>query len=330
MNFFIILILSFSVAATSKKSDHFDGHKFFNPGHEFSNTFLDVIKWKLTSEAAEWPESVPNKKHNLPVLTEKNKAIVTFINHATFLIQLKELNILTDPIFSERASPVTFLGPKRVRLPGVDFESLPPIDVVLLSHNHYDHMDLPTIKKLDKKFHPLFLVPLGNEKFLKNKGIQNVKEMDWWEETRIKDKRIIFTPALHWSARSPFDRAETLWGSFLIDAFTVKIYFAGDTGYSTHFKEIKSRLGNPNLALLPIGAYEPRWFMKPFHLNPDDAVMAHKDLASEKTIGMHFGTFQLSDEGFFEPVSDLDKAKEKFELKDTEFTVLDQGDSLSL
>ena len=315
--------------STYKKSDHFDGEKFHNPGQNDLKSLFTVLKWKLAFEAKDWPSHVSNKNYPLRLLTPTEKANVTFINHATFLLQLEGLNILTDPVYSERVSPFKLIGPKRVRAPGIAFDLLPAIDVVLISHNHYDHLDLATLRSLDAKYHPLFLVPLGIEKFLKAEGLQNVKELDWWEEQRIKDVKITFTPAQHWSSRTPFDKNETLWGSFYVDNSKTKIYFAGDTGYSTHFKEIRDRLGAPDLALLPIGAYLPRWFMKVHHMNPEDAVLAHKDLAAIKSIGMHFGTFQLTDEGIEDPVIDLEKALRAQNLSTETFMVLDQGQAIA-
>lgn len=327
----ILSVLFFSFLASAKKyplSDHYDGEKFFNPeGHEVKS-FWTVLKWKFTSEASEWPESVPNSNYTLPPL-ETNKAVVTFINHASFLIQLPGVNVLTDPIYSERASPVKFAGPKRVRAPGLGFEMLPPIDVVVISHNHYDHLDLDTLKRLDGKYHPLFLVPLGDEKLLKNAGIQNVKEMDWWDEVQVKDLKIIFTPSKHWSARGLFDKCDSLWGSFMLDHSGSKIYFGGDTGYGTHFSKIQERIGAPRLALLPIGAYEPRWFMKAFHMNPQEALKAHVDLGSELSIGMHLGTFQLTDEAYDEPIKALHAGREEMNISPEKFLVLDQGESYS-
>lgn len=310
-------------------SDHHDGEKFFNPEGDQLKGFWQVLKWKMTSKRVEWPEHVPNKNYPLPDLPSNQKINLTFINHSTFLLKLKGLTILTDPIFSDRASPLSFAGPKRVRGAGIPLELLPPIDVVVISHNHYDHLDEESIKLLDGKFHPLFLVPLGDEELLKKWGVQNVKAMDWWNEERVKDVKFIFTPALHWSARGLTDKNKCLWGSFMIDDGKSKIYFAGDTGFGKHFSEIRKRLGPPDLALLPIGAYKPQWFMHHYHLNPEEAVLAHLELKSTQSIAMHFGTFQMSDEGIEEPVLDLKRALEKFGLGEKDFFILDQGESFS-
>lgn len=322
--FFSTLCFSYPV------SDHFDGKRFFNPWGNDLKSFWEVLHWKMISARVEWPSHVANKAHPLKLIGPSDKMNLVFINHATFLIQFPGLNILTDPMFSDRASPLSFAGPKRVRPPGVDFELLPPIDVVVISHNHYDHLDLESIKRIDHKFHPLFLVPLGDEKLLASEGIQNVRAMDWWQEEMIKGTRIVFAPAQHWSARGLWDKNKSLWGSFYIQNQKTKIYFAGDTGLGPHFEQIKNKLGAPDLSLLPIGAYEPRWFMKFQHLNPEEAILAHLDLGSKKSIGMHFNTFQMTDEGIDEPQRDLGLANKKLNLREDEFFILDEGQSWSL
>jgi L-ascorbate metabolism protein UlaG (beta-lactamase superfamily) len=320
---FNILLLCFCLSTWAKYplSDHYNGDTFFNPGHHEMKSFWDVLKWKLTTEATPWPESVPHQHFPFPQYHPDLKAIVTFVNHATFLLRYDGLTVLTDPIFSQRASPVRFAGPKRVREPGVSLDQLPAIDVVMISHNHYDHLNLESLKHIDEKFHPLFLVPLGDEELLKKAGIQNVREMDWWEEQQVKEHTIVFTPAQHWSARGLFDKCKSLWGSFFIKSSKFKTYFAGDTGYGKHFKMIQERLGTPDLSLLPVGAYEPRYFMKFSHMNPEDAVLAHQDLQSTYTLGMHFGTFQLTDESIDEPVTKLKS------MQVENFTALDFGES---
>lgn len=325
-----ILILLFPLLAMSyPKSDHYNGEKFFLPWGDDLKSFWTVMKWKITSSPVEWPERLPIKNYPMRPLTPTEKINATFINHATFLLQFPGVNVLTDPVFSERVSPYTFAGPKRVKAPGIPFESLPPVDVVVISHNHYDHLDIEALKMIDAKFKPLFLVPLGDEKLLKKNGIQNVKALDWWEEVRVKDVRVIFAPSQHWSARSLWDKNECLWGSYMIDSGAQKVYFAGDTGYGKHFLDIKGRLGSPDLALLPIGAYKPRWFMKYYHMDPEEAVKAHLDLGADRSIAMHFGTFQLTDEGIDEPERDLKLMLEKYKIPDNKFLILDQGQAVS-
>jgi L-ascorbate metabolism protein UlaG (beta-lactamase superfamily) len=329
LNLPIFFFYSFMLMA-GPNNNH-DGSRFYNPweGGNDLKSFFAVLKWKLTTESAEWPENVTNKDYPLTSLSPGEKVTATFINHATFLLRFPGLHVLTDPVYSERTSPYRFLGPKRVRAPGIPLESLPPIDVVIISHNHYDHLDIETIQLLEEKHHPLFLVPLGDDRLLKSYGIQNIRAMDWWDEVRVKDVRFIFAPAQHWSARSLWDKNESLWGSYMIDSGAIKVYHAGDTGLGPHFKDIKSRLGAPDLALLPIGAYKPRWFMKTYHLDPEEAIRAHQLLGATRSIGMHFGTFQLTDEGFDEPVNDLLLHRQKAGLKESDFFVIDQGQTVS-
>lgn len=326
-----LLILLFPLMTFSyTKSDHYNGEKFFLPWGDDLKSFWTVLKWKLTADTVEWPERIAIKNYPFRQIAPNEKVSATFINHATFLLQFQGLNVLTDPVYSERTSPYTFAGPKRAKEPGMPFDTLPPIDVVIVSHNHYDHLDIETLKNLDKKFHPLFLVPLGDEVHLGKAGIQNVKALDWWEEVRVKDVRFIFAPAQHWSARSLWDKNECLWGSFMIDNGAIKVYHAGDTGLGPHFKDIKSRLGAPDIALLPIGAYKPRWFMKYYHMDPEDSVKAHFDLGATRSIGMHFGTFQLTDEGVDEPENELKIFREKAGLSDKDFMILEQGQTFSI
>lgn len=326
----LFILLLVPLTALSNKSDHFDGKHFFNPDYPNElKSFWDVLKWKMTADTKEWPEHVANKNFPLRLLAPNEKLAATFINHATFLLQFPGVNVLTDPVYSERVSPYTFVGPKRVREPGIPFDQLPPIDVVIVSHNHYDHLDIETLKRLDAKFHPLFIVPLGDDEHLKKAGIQTVKAVDWWEEVRVKDVRFIFAPSRHWSARQLWDKNECLWGSFMIDSGAMKVYHAGDTGYGKHFLDIKSRLGAPDVALLPIGAYKPRWFMKYHHMDPEDAVKAHIDLGAARSIAMHFGTFQLTDEGIDEPTLDLEANLKKSNIPREKFIILDEGQAIS-
>lgn len=334
----ILLILCLQSYAKEKRYEgieHFNPrtNKFFNPDiPNYDKGLLDVLSWKIKHKAAKWPQWIENKTSpNLPAELKRNEMAITFINHSSFLIQIGNINILTDPIFSQRTSPVSWAGPKRVRPPGIDFSQLPKIDYVIISHNHYDHLDLNTLTKLEKKFSPLVFVPIGDGKLLKSQGITNVHELDWWQSKKdLKDNlKITFTPAQHFSGRGLFDRMESLWGSYVLSLNNLNLFFGGDTGYSKHFKEIKHRLGEMDFSLIPIGAYEPRWFMKAMHVNPDEAVQAHIDLKSKKSIGMHFGTFQLTDEAIDQPIIDLEAAKQKHSLKSDEFTVLDFGQTLN-
>ncbi len=305
-------------------SDHFDGERFFSPYGEPPKTLLDVLKWKLGGPGAtQWPAEIPNTAEaKLPDRVENGSVVCTFVNHATMLIQTPTLNLLTDPVFSERVSPFTFAGPKRVRKPGLTIDRLPRIDVVLVSHNHYDHLDQRSLKGLNERFKPRVLTGLGDRRF-----IPDAEELDWWQSVKIGDTTLTYLPAQHWSARGVSDRNLSLWGSFMIESPGFTTYFAGDTGYAKHFSEIANRFPQIDLALLPIGAYEPRWFMRSQHMNPDDAVQAHQDLKATQSLGIHFGTWQLTDEGVDEPVAKLQRSAERAGLQTAEFSVLDQGES---
>ncbi len=255
---------------------------------------------------------------------------MTFIGHSTFLVQTAAGNILTDPIYSERAGPFNLLGPRRVRPPAVRFDDLPPVDMVLLSHNHYDHCDLPTLQALAARFDPVVVTPLGNGPLVRRAGIRRVEELDWWQEARTSPVPVSLTPAQHFSARTPFDRNRALWGGFVVTAGPLRIYFAGDTAYTDAFTAVAARWGVVDLALLPIGAYEPRWFMRAVHMNPAEAVQAHRDLGAPLSIGMHFGTFQLTTEGIDEPTRALAEACRGNDVAEGRFDVLAFGGSMRL
>jgi L-ascorbate metabolism protein UlaG (beta-lactamase superfamily) len=309
-------------------SDHFDGKKYFNPTlkQQFSPSFADV--WHMLRQGrAKWPKRV--EQHARPYLKlklESEELSLCFVNHATFLIQFAGLTILTDPVWSKRASPFSWIGPKRVREPAIKLDELPAIDVVLISHNHYDHLDVATIKQLNLRFKPLFLVAAGDKALMQSLGVERVQELDWWENVAIDaDTEITFAPTQHSSARGLFDRDHSLWGSFYIQHRTRSVYFGGDAGYSTHFSAIKNRLGAPEIALLGIGAYAPRFFMQPIHMNPEEAVLAHQDLGAKLSIGMHFGTFQLASESIEQPLIDLAAAIKKHNLADDAFITLEEG-----
>nr|BDT28157.1 MBL fold metallo-hydrolase [Bacteriovorax sp. HI3] len=320
--------VSCSSSEKYKITDHYDGNTFRNEAPITPRGFLDLLKWKLSFKTESWPSKLEvDYPKAIPADKSTDKTIITFVTHASFLIQLDGLNILTDPVWSNRTSPFSFIGPKGVHAPGIDFEKLPKINVVLISHNHYDHMDAKTIHDLDEKFSPLFLVPLANKEKVKSFGARNVEEFDWWETKQIgPGVKVTLTPAQHWSSRTPFDRMKALWGSYYIQGPKEKIYFAGDTGYGPHFLEITKKLGAPDVSLLPIGAYEPRWFMKDMHMNPEDAVLAHLDLQSKFSIGMHFGSFQLTDEAIDTPKKDLEMALDKHKLNN--FKTLNPGQKL--
>lgn len=296
-----------------RKTDHFDGERFFNPHGPTGNTFSNFLKWQRSRRMGQWPERVDdNRPARLPARVGDGEAFVTAVNHCTFLIQLPGVNLLTDPVYSERVSPVSFAGPKRIRPPGVPWDRLPRIDAVLVSHSHFDHLDLATLEELHRRFRPKFITGLGNRELLESRGIRDVEEIDWWESSAATSlaARITFTPAQHWSSRNLIVKNATLWGGFWIENDRRRIYFAGDSGYGRDFALIRERQGVPDLALLPIGAYEPRWFMRGSHLAPDDAVVAQRDLGGARCLAMHFDTFQLADEAHGAAERELIAARE--------------------
>jgi L-ascorbate metabolism protein UlaG (beta-lactamase superfamily) len=309
-------------------SDHFDGQFFFNPAASAGRSFLDFLRWRRTSKPTPWPQHVSNRaRPALPGRLEQGEVALTFINHITFLIQFPGLNILTDPVYSERASPFRRLGPRRVRDPGLSFADLPPIHVVLVTHNHYDHLDIETLLRLEAAHAPHFITSLGNRPFLEGFGLRRVDELDWWQSVNTAGLAVTMTPAQHWSTRGPGNRNRTLWGGFILHAGARQVYFAGDTGYWKHFSDIRSRFGRVDLALLPIGAYEPRWFMRDQHMNPDDAVRAHKDLDAKISVATHFGCFELTDEGIDDPVIALAAARQAHDVPADAFQVLETGET---
>ena len=311
-------------------SDHFDGRRFFNPTlpKGLVNSRRSVLRM-LREPRSPWPAWVENR--GVPRLDAKlgaDQIAITFVNHATFVIQVGGVAILTDPIWSERASPFRRIGPKRVRAPGVLFDELPPIDVILLSHNHYDHLDVATLARLRARFDPAVLMATGDARLIAPLGFARTNELDWWEQVRSDDALVVtFVPAQHFSARGLFDRQKSLWGGYVIESRGRRIYFGGDTGYSSHFADIKVRLGSLDIAILGIGAYEPRWFMKTMHMNPAEAVRAHRDLGSRHSIGMHFGTFQLTTEAIDQPRIDLKVALAESNIPEGEFVTLQEGET---
>lgn len=327
---FVLLLLLFSLIGCQygyyqgPSSDHFNGYTFFNPDQSQPITRIQVLKqlyypWKYPWQSKKIYHY--SSVHQIPTKGIK----VTFINHATFLIQSKELNFLTDPVWSYRVSPFSWIGPHRVREPGIPFNKLPPIHVILISHNHYDHLDIETLKKLNATFHPLFIVPLGNKVFLNAHHINNVIELDWWQHIKVKHAIITFLPAIHWSTRWIIDINRTLWGSYGIEVDNKKIYFAGDSAYNHLYKNIRIKWGTPDLALLPIGSYAPRSWLQSVHMDPTEAVAADLDLHSRYCIAMHYGTFQLSSESIQQPINDLYEAANNVHLSKNQFMILPEG-----
>lgn len=311
-------------------SDHCNGKTFFNPRANRNRGFLEILRWQLTADRKAWPKAVDFT----PTLIPNDPYVCTWAGHATFLIRFGSLNVLTDPVFSQRASPVGWAGPKRVHPPGIALDALPRIDLVLLSHDHYDHCDLASLRKIAKA-HPAarVLVPLGNGDLMAKAGFapQQVNERDWWESVQIGAATITVTPSQHWSNRLTGTRNGRLWGGFHLRSAEKTVYFVGDTGWEAQtFAEIGQRVAPPDLALIPIGAYEPRWFMADHHCNPAEAVEIHRAVRARRSLGMHWGTFQLTDEGREEPLAALEAARRAAGLGENEFTTLIPGHSAVL
>jgi L-ascorbate metabolism protein UlaG (beta-lactamase superfamily) len=309
----------------------FDGRRYENPGESASRTMRELLRWQFTAVRRPWPAWVEQEHAvTLPGAVPTGTLALTFVNHSTFLLQTGAATILTDPVWSDRASPLPFAGPRRVHAPGVPFDRLPRIDIVLVSHNHYDHMDLHTLRRLEARDRPRFVTGTGNGPFLRARGLSRVDELTWWQSIDLGAVRVTMGPAQHFSARTPFDRNRTLWGSFVIEGDCPRVFFAADTGYWRHFEEVRARFGAIELALLPIGAYEPRWFMRPAHMNPADAVQAHLDLQARLSVAMHFGTFRLTDEARDEPPQQLGEALDARGVPRDRFRVLRPGQTLTV
>tara|TARA_B100001559_G_C16461818_1_gene604497 strand:- start:90 stop:1058 length:969 start_codon:yes stop_codon:yes gene_type:complete len=297
---FLIVLLSIPVYISAE-------YKNTN-GEEIDKSLKDLIRWQRNQKKPILSSIDLSDEWKL-VDFEKSNNFMIWIGHSTFLIKKNNLVILTDPVFSERASPFKRLGPKRLIPPAISLNELPKIDVVTISHNHYDHLDIRSLKKLSK-LNPnlIFLIPKGDIDIFNKKNIDNVKEFVWWEEISINDFIFTFTPVQHWSARGLFDRNESLWGGWFIKSNDYSLYHAGDTGYSNDFIETQKRLGSPKYAFLPIGAYDPEWFMAASHVNPEDSIRIMKDLGAEFSFGMHWGTFTLTAEDTLEPPQRLKEA----------------------
>ena len=302
--------------------------RFELPSQRGEASFKEIMKWQLGGTKSKWPSHVPNKPYPAPPTRVGDERIAaTWIGHSTVLLQTQGLNILTDPFFSKRASPSQLIGPARVRNPGVALSDLPPIDIILLSHSHYDHMDKPTLRWLAKNRKAKLITPLQNARHAK--GFEAV-ELDWHEAYGHGHAKITTLPALHWSKRTISDTNKSLWGAFLIELPAGSIYFGADTGFGNGetFREVKHLFGSPRLSLLPIGAYEPRWFMAPQHMSPQEAVKAHQLLGSKHSFAIHHGTVQLTDEAIAAPISALDEALRSANLTRHDFFVPDIGETV--
>lgn len=312
------------------RSDHFDGRVFFNPGRAWAKSFGDLVRWRLSEGKEDWPESRPSPFRDRPPARVQGSALrVAHVGHASLLYQTGGLNILVDPVWSERASPVPFAGPKRVNAPGIAFEDLPKIDVVLVTHNHYDHLDVETLGRIWTTHRPRIVTPLGNDAIMKAAvpGLE-AEAHDWGATVPLGGGvGVHLEECLHWSARGLFDRREALWAAFMIETQGGTIVHVGDTGFGdgSLFERWAKKHPRVRLAVLPIGAYEPRWFMQEQHVNPDEAVRIAKILRAPTALGHHWGTFRLTDEGIDRPPEALAEARRVHGLSERRFIPLHPG-----
>ncbi len=295
-------------------------------------SFAAVARHIASGRNSDWPDGTRAVTTNVTLpKVNRGEISITFINHATLLVRSFDTAVLTDPVWSTKVGPFPWAGPKRAVEPGIAMSRLPHVDAVVISHNHYDHLDLPTLIQLKEHSNPVFVVPLGNAGVIREHVSENVIELDWWASYKVGEgSSILLTPSRHNSGRGLFDRDESLWGSYAIFLGGKNyVYFAGDTAYSSHFSEIYRRLGNPTIALLPIGAYEPNERMREFHMNPKEAVQAHIDLKSRTSVAMHFGAFNLTAEAIDAPARDLKQAI-AHNPESLPFRMLAEGETLSI
>lgn len=317
---------------------HHTHNGFRNVYTSDDKSFLDFLKWRWQRFFKDIPgpetyqfEVVKNNPKFIH--SEDDQTTLTWIGHATVLLQLDGKNILTDPLFSQRTSPVQWAGPKRLVPPGVLMENLPPIHMVLISHDHYDALDEGSVMNLFQRpggEDTVFFVPLGLKQWFNKRGITKVFEMDWWENTQMENFSITAVPVQHWSKRSLFSKNRTLWAGWVLEVPDFRFFFAGDSGYCPHFKQIGEKFGKIDLAAIPIGAYEPRWFMSKYHISPEESIRVHQDINAEKSVGIHWGTFILTDEPLDEPPKRLAKAAENAGLDSDAFVVLKHGEIITL
>ena len=314
---------------TNLMKPSWNGKRFSYPSENILATPVEVLRWVATRKPVKWPSNLPNPPADQVIERVSGTSLrITFINHATVLIQGGGINIITDPVFSKRVSPVSFAGPRRHREPGLNLDELPPIDVVLLSHTHYDHMDSRSLKRLQQRDSPTVLAPLNTAPTIKRISGSEAHELTWWDEYVLPDGiPIMLVPARHWTSRKLGDQNTALWGGFVLKLPGGSVYFAGDTGYGNgdHFEQIHQHCGHFRCALLPIGAYEPRWFMSPQHMNPAEAVQSFEDLKAHYAVGIHHGTFQLTDEAHDAPAKALVAAIDEKNIADERFRVLGNG-----
>lgn len=313
------------------QSPHYDGTRFFNPAPTQERGFFDMLRWRLTRDPPEWPDKIalpaPGKP---PARVDGDRMLLAMVGHASVLIQSGGLNVLTDPVWSNHVGPTSFLGPDRVRPPGVAFADLPKIDIVVISHNHYDHMDFPTLRMLQERDKPKVIVPLGNDTILRDNidGIAPVA-LDWGQSADLGNgARVVSTPVQHWSQRGAFDRDKALWSGYFIDLPGGLIYFSGDTGLGNGWwvdETAKLATRRIDVALIGIGSYLPRWFMVPAHVNPTEAVAIFQKLGASAALGIHWGTFPLGDDGPDQAPAELNVAREAAGLSADAFRTLEPG-----
>jgi L-ascorbate metabolism protein UlaG (beta-lactamase superfamily) len=317
---------------TGPVSDHFDGTFFFNPEGEAPLGFRELMRWQFGGGRSPWPKQAPSPfpPANPDERIDGQALRVTMVGHATLLIQVAGLNILTDPVWSPRVSPFSFAGPKRVVEPGIRFDDLPPVDIVLVTHNHYDHLDLATLKRLHKAHEPHIVTPLGNDMIIRRAiPAAKMSAVDWGDRLFLRDGvSIDCEPCHHWSARGTRDRRMALWAAFVVSTPAGKIYHIGDTGFhgGINYRAACRKHGSFRLANLPIGAYEPRWFMKAQHQNPAEAVKGMRLCQAAYVAGHHFATIQLTNEGIEEPVAALEKALSEQGVAPERFRALRAGE----
>ena len=315
-------------------SDHFDGTYFVDPGGAEPKRLPDLLRWWASGAKSKWPKWAPSGYTDAPPQRVTEGLRVSYVGHASLLFQTAGLNILIDPVWSERASPFTFAGPRRVNNPGIPFEALPPIDVVLVSHNHYDHLDAATLSRLAAVHKPRVVTPLGNDTIMLGHDPAIAAEAhDWGDEVALAPGvTVTLVPLRHWSARGVTDRNKALWAGFVLATPWGRIYHVSDSGYGdgSQFRQARERHGPFRLAVLPIGAYEPRWFMKDQHMNPEESVQAFLDCGAELALAHHHGTFQLTDEAIDAPEKALIAAREKAGLAAERFRTLKPGQAWEL
>jgi L-ascorbate metabolism protein UlaG (beta-lactamase superfamily) len=317
---------------TNPVSDHFDGVRFFDPDGMPPKSLRQVLRWQFGGDRKRhvWPKWAPSPYADTPPERVEGKAVrLSFVGHASWLIQTSGVNILVDPVWSERVSPFSFAGPRRHNHPGIAFEALPPIDAVLVSHGHYDHLDITTLSRLAAKFAPRVITPLGNDLIMRRADRRiRAEAFDWHERVELAPNvAVTLVATRHWSARGLFDRNKALWASFVMETPAGKIYIVCDSGYGEgkHFRRVAEAHGPLRLAILPIGAYEPRWFMSDQHMNPADAVQALADCGAAQALAHHHGTFQLTDEAIDAPVIALGEALDEARIPRERFVALKPG-----